>query len=80
MRLGPIAATHALCTPPRLYERVARELPDVRTYLLKDGHLYLSLMVDGAIYEWVPMQVDATDIATDTGALSDNFRTVAPDG
>ena len=51
---GPIAATRALCAPPHLDERVARDLGFVRGYRLKDGNLYLSLMADGGIYEWRP--------------------------
>jgi len=27
----------------------------VRSYLLKDGRLYLSLMADGGVYEWRPV-------------------------
>jgi heat shock protein HslJ len=54
LRFGPIAATRALCPPPHLDERVARDLGHVRGYLLKDGKLYLSLMADAAIYEWAP--------------------------
>jgi heat shock protein HslJ len=56
LQFGPIAATRALCPPPHLDERVARDLGYVRSYLLKDGKLYLSLMADGGIYEWAPMQ------------------------
>lgn len=52
---GPLAATRALCAPPRLDERIARDLGYVRSFLLRDGRLYLSLMADGAIYEWAPM-------------------------
>lgn len=54
LTFGPIAATRALCPPPRLYERVVRDLAYVRSYLLKDGKLYMSLMADGGIYEWRP--------------------------
>lgn len=54
LRFGPIAATRALCPPPHLDERVARDLDYVRGYLLKDGRLFLSLMADAAIYEWTP--------------------------
>ena len=35
-------------------QRVLRDLPHVRSYMLKDGKLYLSLMADGGIYEWRP--------------------------
>ncbi len=54
LSFGPVATTRALCPPPRLDERVARDLGHVRSYLLKDGKLYLSLMADGGIYEWQP--------------------------
>jgi len=54
LNFGPIAATRALCPPPHLDERIARDLGYVRSYLLKDGRLYLSLMADGGIYEWAP--------------------------
>lgn len=29
-----------------------RDLGYVRSYLLRDGRLYMSLMADGGIYEW----------------------------
>lgn len=54
LTFGPVAATRALCPPPHLDERVARDLAYVRSYLLRDGRLYLSLMADGGIYEWQP--------------------------
>lgn len=54
LRFGPIAATRALCPPPHLDERVARDLGHVRSYLFKDGRLFMSLMADGGIYEWHP--------------------------
>ena len=60
LSFGPIAATRALCTPPHLDERVARDMAHVRGYLLKDGKLYLSLMADGGIYEWAPLHTSGT--------------------
>jgi len=36
-------------------QRIARDLGYVRSYLLKDGKLYLSLMADGGVYEWQPL-------------------------
>lgn len=56
LSFGPVAATRALCPPPHLDERVARDLGYVRGYRLKDGKLYLSLMADAAIYEWAPTE------------------------
>lgn len=51
---GPLATTRALCLPPNLDERIARDAEYVRSYLFKDGRLYLSLMADAGIYAWEP--------------------------
>ena len=53
---SPLASTKALCPPPRLGERVMRDIPFVRSYLLKDRRLYLNLMADGGIYVWEPYE------------------------
>ena len=52
---GPIATTRALCPPGSLFDRVVQDLPLVRSYVLQDGHLFLSLMADGGIYEFEPI-------------------------
>lgn len=44
------------CAPDSLDQRIIRDLAYVRSYRLKDGNLYMSLMADGGIYEWVPTQ------------------------
>lgn len=69
-RFGPIAGTRALCAPPRLDERVLRDMAYVRGYRLLDGKLYLTLMADGAIYEWEPVH--------HAGTASDKDRSVKP--
>lgn len=51
---GPLAMTRALCPPPSLDEQIAAQSEFVRSFLLKDGRLYLSLMADGGIYAWEP--------------------------
>jgi heat shock protein HslJ len=53
-QFGPLAATRALCPPPSLDERIVAHAEYVRSYLLKDGRLALSLMADGGIYLWEP--------------------------
>lgn len=53
-RIGPLAMTRALCPPPSLDERIARDMDFVRSFLLNDKRLYLSLMADGGIYVWEP--------------------------
>jgi len=52
---GPLAATRALCPPPSMDERVTSQASYVRSYVLKDGKLYLSLMADGGIFVWEPV-------------------------
>ncbi len=56
LELGPVAATRALCPPPSLDERIATDLGFVRSYMIREDRLYLSLMADGGIYvwEWIP--------------------------
>ena len=53
---GPLAATMALCPPPSLDEQVTKQAPYFRSYLLNDGRLYLSLMADGGIFVWEPLE------------------------
>lgn len=55
LEFGPLALTRALCPPGSLYDRVVKDWGFVRSYLIKDGHLFLSLMADGGIYEFEPM-------------------------
>ena len=54
LKFGSIASTRAFCPPPSMGEKLARDLDYVRSYLLKEGRLYLSLMADAGIYEWQP--------------------------
>jgi heat shock protein HslJ len=52
--IGPLAVTRALCPPPSMDERIARDMAFVRGYMLRDGLLSLSLMADAGIYLWEP--------------------------
>jgi len=52
---GPLAVTRALCPAPSLDERIAAQAGYFRSYLLKDGRLYISLMADGGIFVWEPL-------------------------
>jgi uncharacterized protein/heat shock protein HslJ len=52
LEFGALATTRALCAPGSLDQALARQLPYVRSYLLRDGKLYLSLLADGGILEW----------------------------
>jgi len=54
LEFGPLATTKMMCPPGSVDQKVLRDLAYVRSYLLKDGKLFLSLMADGGIYEWRP--------------------------
>jgi len=65
---GPLAGTRALCPPPSLDERVTSQAQYVRSYLLKDGRLHLSLMADGGIQVWEPVTEAAFETTSDRDA------------
>jgi len=48
-----MAATRAQCPPGSLHDVVMRQLPYVRTYVIRDGRLYLNLMADGGALEFI---------------------------
>ncbi len=54
LQFSPMALTRAMCPPGSLHDRMARDWTFVRTYVLKGGHLHLSLTADGGIYEFEP--------------------------
>jgi heat shock protein HslJ len=62
---GPLATTRALCPPPSLDEQIAAQADYVRSYLLRDGRLHLSLMADGGIYVWEP-RVGQAEVPVET--------------
>jgi hypothetical protein len=55
LELGPPALTRAMCPPGSLHDQIAKHWSYVRSYIVKDGHLFVALMADGAIYEFEPM-------------------------
>jgi para-nitrobenzyl esterase len=54
LQFGPLALTRAMCPPGSLHDQFVKHWFYVRSYVLKNGHLYLSLMADGGIYEFEP--------------------------
>lgn len=54
VEFGPMAITRAACPPGSLHDHIVKRWPYVRSYVIKDGRLYLSLMADGGIYEFEP--------------------------
>lgn len=55
VRLSLLALTRAMCPPGSLHDQVVRQWSYVRSYVVTDGHLYLSLMADGGICEFEPI-------------------------
>ena len=56
LRFGPLGLTRAMCPPGSLHDRIAKDWEFVRSYTIKNDHLFLSLMADGGIYEFEPIQ------------------------
>lgn len=75
---GPLASTRYACPPPSLDERMSAEFGYVRSYLLKDGRLYLSLMADGGIYAWEP-DTDTAFLTTPDKVLEAAIPEAEPD-
>ena len=55
LHLGPLALTRAMCPPGSLHDRIVKHWSFVRSYVIQHGHLFLSLMADGGIYEFAPI-------------------------
>lgn len=54
LTFGPMAVTQAACPPGSMSDRFFGDFQYVRSYIMKDGHLFISLMADGGIYEFEP--------------------------
>jgi para-nitrobenzyl esterase len=54
LELGPMALTRAQCPPGSLHDQIVRQWGNVRSYVVKEGRLFISLMADGGIYEYEP--------------------------
>ena len=44
-----------MCPPGSLHDRIVKDWELVRSYIIKNGNLFLSLMADGGIYEFEPI-------------------------
>jgi heat shock protein HslJ len=52
---GPMALTRAQCAPGSLHDQIVKQWGNIRSYVIRDGHLFLALMADGGIYEFEPI-------------------------
>ena len=55
LTIGPVALTRMACPPDSIEGRFAGNLDHVRSFVLRDGHLFLATMADGAILELEPI-------------------------
>jgi len=55
LQLGPLALTRAMCPPGSLHDQIVKQWSYVRSYTMRNGHLFLSLMADGGTYEFEPL-------------------------
>jgi heat shock protein HslJ len=55
LELGPLALTRARCPEGSLHDQIVKQWSFIRSYVIKDRHLFLSLMADGGIYEFAPL-------------------------
>jgi heat shock protein HslJ len=54
LQFGPLALTRAKCPPGSMHDQIVKQWSNIRSYVIKEGHLFLSLMADGGIYEFAP--------------------------
>jgi para-nitrobenzyl esterase len=54
LELGALALTRAFCGPASLHDQILKQWGNIRSYVVRDGHLFLALMADGGIYEFQP--------------------------
>jgi len=54
LELGPMAMTRAMCAPGSMHDSMVKQMPSIRSYVIRDGHLFISLMADAGTYELEP--------------------------
>ena len=62
LEFGPLAATRAQCPPGSLHDRIVKDWSYVRSFVIRNGHLFLSLMADAGIYEFEPQRPVASSL------------------
>jgi heat shock protein HslJ len=55
LQFGPLALTRAKCPVGSLHDQIVKQWGNIRSYVLRDGHLFFALMADGGIYEFEPV-------------------------
>jgi para-nitrobenzyl esterase len=55
---GPLALTRAMCKGPSMHDQIARQWTSVRSFVVKNDQLFLSLIADGDTYEFAPAKAN----------------------
>lgn len=55
IEFGPLALTRAQCPPGSLHDQIVKQWGNIRSYVVRDGHLFLALIADGGVYEFEPL-------------------------
>jgi para-nitrobenzyl esterase len=55
LQFGRLGLTRAMCPPGSLHAHIVKHWEFVRSYTIKNHHLFLSLMADGGIYQFEPI-------------------------
>ena len=55
LTFGPLALTRAMCPPDPMQDRFTKDWAAVRSYIIKEGHLFVSLLSDAGTYEFEPI-------------------------
>jgi heat shock protein HslJ len=56
LELSAMAVTRAMCPAGSLDREIVKRLPHVRSYLIKDGRLFMSMEADGGTFEFEPLR------------------------
>jgi heat shock protein HslJ len=54
IQFGSLALTRAGCRAGSLHDHFVKQWSNIRSYVIRDGHLFLALMADGGIYQFEP--------------------------
>jgi heat shock protein HslJ/membrane-bound inhibitor of C-type lysozyme len=57
LEFGPLALTRAMCPAGSMHDQIAKQWSYIRSHVLRDGRLFLSLMADGGIYAFEPTMI-----------------------
>jgi heat shock protein HslJ len=78
LTFGPLATTRAQCGRASLYDSIVRNWPYIRSYTIRNGHLYLALQADGGSYEFEPTTGDLSAGSAVRGTATYRDRIILP--